>query len=122
MIKYNFHKILIIDDESGILNMLETKLTRTGFLVDTAKSGEEGLAKIKLNNYSLILTDLQMPDISGDKILYFIRNKKMSSIPVVGMSGTPWLLSQNDFDATLQKPFSLKELEDTLHLLLQEEK
>ena len=121
MITCNSHKILLIDDESGILHMLKLKLTNIGFSVDTAGSGEEGLAKIKTNKYSLILTDIQMPGISGDVILSFIKNEKKSTVPVVGMSGTPWLLNEKDFDAILQKPFSLKELEDTLCSLIEEE-
>lgn len=121
MIRCNSHKILLIDDELGILHMLKLKLTSIGFSVDTAGSGEEGLARIKSNKYSLILTDIQMPGISGDKILSFVKNEAKSAVPVVGMSGTPWLLNENDFDATLQKPFTLKELEDTLCSLINEE-
>jgi len=37
-----------------------------------------------------------MPGISGDQILQYLKNEKKSSIPVVGMSETPWLLEKND--------------------------
>jgi len=114
--------ILVIDDEIAILKMLKLKLTRLGFLVDTAGSGEEGLKKINSNKYSLILTDIKMPGVSGDRILHYLKDEKKSSIPVVGMSGTPWLLDQNDFDAILPKPYSLKELEVVLSRLIKKEK
>ncbi len=101
--------ILVIDDELPVLNMLKLILTRNGFMVDTAESGEEGIKKIDLKNYNLILTDIMMPDISGDQILEYIKGKKKSLIPVIGMSGTPWLLDQKKFDAILSKPCSMKE-------------
>jgi len=112
------NQILVIDDEAPILNMLKLKLTRTGFLVDTAESGEEGLAKINSIKYSLILTDIKMPGVSGDQILHYVKNEKKSPIPVVGMSGTPWLLDQNDFDAVLSKPCSLKETVEVINQLI----
>ena len=114
--------ILVIDDEAAILNMMKLKLTRMGFVVDTAGSGEEGLKKINSNRYSLILTDIKMPGISGDRILHYLKEEKKSSIPVVGMSGTPWLLDQNDFDAVLSKPCSLKETTEVICRLIQNEK
>jgi len=101
--------ILVIDDEVPILKMLTLQLTRMGFCVDTAKSGKEGMKKINSNSYNLILTDIKMPDISGDQILQYIKFTKGNNFPVVGMSGTPWLLDQHDYDAVLSKPCSMKE-------------
>ncbi len=114
--------ILVIDDEVPILNMLKLKLTRIGFLVDTAESGEEGIKKIDSNKYALVLTDIKMPGVSGNQILHYIKDEKKSLIPVVGMSGTPWLLDQNNFDAILSKPCSLKETEEVLCRLIKKEK
>ena len=101
--------ILVIDDELPVLNMLKLILTRNGFMVDTAESGEEGIEKIDSNHYALILTDMKMYGVSGDHVLNYIKGGKKKSIPVVGMYGTPWLLEQNDFDAVLSKPCSIKE-------------
>jgi DNA-binding response OmpR family regulator len=101
--------ILIIDDEIPVLNMLKLFLTRNGFMVDTAGSGEEGIKKIGLKNYTLILTDIKMPGISGDRILDYLHNKIKKLIPVIGMSGTPWLLDQSDYNAVLPKPCPMKE-------------
>ncbi len=101
--------ILVIDDEISVLKMLQMILTRNGFVVDTAESGEEGLIKINLKNYSLILTDIKMPGISGNHVLEYIKGGKMNSTPVIGMSGTPWLFEQKNFDAVLAKPCTVKE-------------
>jgi len=112
--------ILIIDDEVPILKMLKLKLTRKGFIVDTAASGEEGMEKINSNTYDLILTDIKMPGISGDQIFDYLKKEKKSSTPVVGMSGTPWLLDQCDFAAVLSKPCSMKEALAVINQLMKE--
>ncbi|MBU1696227.1 MAG: response regulator [Proteobacteria bacterium] len=106
--------ILIIDDEISILKVSERILSRNGYGVDMAANGEEGIRKIENNEYSLILTDIEMSGISGDQVLDYLRNKIKKSTPVVGMSGTPWFLDQSNFDAVLPKPYSMKELLDCI--------
>jgi len=51
----------------------------------------------------VILTDIKMPGIFGDQILDYLRNKIKKSTPNIGMSGTPWLLAESQFDAVLSK-------------------
>ncbi len=108
--------ILVIDDEPSILELLKKILSKNGYAVDTAATGKEDILKIKNNEYSLILTDIIMPGISGDQVLDHIRNKIKKSTPVVGMSGTPWFLDQSNFDAVLLKPYPMKELLDLINL------
>ena len=110
--------ILVIDDEVPILKMLKLQLTRMGFNVDTAESGGEGIEKINSNTYDLIFTDIKMPDISGDQILRYVKSKKGNTLPVIGMSGTPWLLDQNNFNAVLSKPCSFKDTLATINHLI----
>jgi len=105
--------ILVIDDDLPILDMLKSSLTRNGYTVDTAQSGEEALKKNKSNDYNIILTDIQMPGISGIQILKHLKNDK-DPTRVIGMSGTPWLIDQKNFDAVLSKPCTLNELKDTI--------
>ena len=102
--------ILVIDDEQTILNLLAQSLTRNGYTVDTVESGEKGIEKIEANNYSLIFTDMKMPGLSGEQVLQYLKIIQKNLTPIVGMSGTPWLLDKCDFDAVLPKPFSMKEL------------
>jgi len=109
--------ILVIDDETSILMVLEKTLSRNGYAVDTAGSGEEGIRKIENKEYGLILTDIKMPGISGDQVLDHLRNKIKKSTPIVGMSGTPWLLESIGFDAVLPKPYYMKELLDLVREL-----
>ncbi len=103
-------RVLIIDDEPAILELISESLTRKGYTVDVAENGEKGIEKISSNEYGLILTDMKMPGMSGKDVLKHSRTHKTNGIPVVGMSGTPWLLDKTEFDAVLPKPFSIKEL------------
>ncbi|WP_299979209.1 response regulator [Desulfobacula sp.] len=97
--------ILIIDDELPILNLLSKSLTRNGYTVDTAESGEKGIKKIASNNYSLILTDMKMPGLSGEQVLQYSKQIQNKLTPVVGMSGTA-ILGEDFFHASVW--FSIK--------------
>lgn len=101
-------KVLVIDDETAILRMLAMALSRKGYQVDTADSGEKGLKKLQSNDYGLVITDMVMGSMSGDDVLENVRELKGDSIPVIAMSGTPWLMDEHQFDAVLPKPYSLK--------------
>jgi len=110
--------ILVIDDEPAILKLLKSSLARKGYEVDTAANGQDGISKIKNNEYCLIITDIKMPGISGNQVLDYLRNQMKKSIPVIGMSGTPWLLEDKGFDAILEKPYSMPVMYDLVSRLI----
>jgi CheY-like chemotaxis protein len=101
-------KVLIIDDEEQILRMLSMILSREGYITDTAKNGKDGIEKIKSDFYDLILTDIQMPGVSGTQVSKELKKNNGDKTPIIGMSGTPWLLDKTLFDAVFPKPASLK--------------
>jgi len=103
-------KILVVDDETAILNMLDLALSRKGYQVDTAESGEQGLKNLQSNDYNLVITDMVMGKMSGEDMLREVRQLKGDNVPVIAMSGTPWLMDKHQFDAVLPKPYSLKVL------------
>ena len=78
-------KILLIDDETIILRLYQRIFTEeNGFQLDLAKSGEEGLQKIKQNKPDLILLDIRMPKIHGIEVLRLIKqDNDMADIPVL---------------------------------------
>ena len=109
--------ILIIEDEQGILELLQEVLTLSGHNVDTASDGQEGIDKFDNNSFDLVITDVCMPGTSGHTVVEHIRNSCKKGTPIIGISGTPWLLQNQDFDVVLQKPFPLQMLIDSVRRL-----
>ena len=61
-------KILVVDDEPGIVKVLESRLKQNGYSVITAGNGKEGLEKAKRNRPDLIILDILMPDMDGTSV------------------------------------------------------
>ena len=79
--------ILIVDDKSENIFALKSLLTLHNFTVDTANSGEEALRKVLKNSYSLIILDVQMPDMDGFEVAEAISGySKASDIPIIFLS------------------------------------
>ena len=76
------HSILIIDDEAGIRETLETLLQLEGYQVEMAIDGEAGLARIEHHTYDLVLLDLALPGQNGIEILSLIR-ERTAELPVI---------------------------------------
>jgi len=73
--------ILVIDDDVGIRESLSLVLGDAGYQVDTVESGEQGIEKVKRNNYDLIFLDIKMAGMNGIETLQEIR-KMGKKIPV----------------------------------------
>jgi DNA-binding response OmpR family regulator len=108
------NRILVIDDEPGISDMIREALTRFGYTVETASNGRQGLQLLKDASFDLVVTDMCMPDLDGAFIVRHVRSSSRPLTPVIGISGTPWLLEGADCDAVLPKPFPLQDLVDTV--------
>lgn len=106
-------KILVIDDEEAISNIIKFNFEREGYLVDTAKDGLEALDFIKKNKYSLILLDIMMPRLNGFDTLKEIR--KDHQTPVIMLTAREdevdkVLGLELGADDYVVKPFSIREL------------
>ena len=76
-------RILVVDDEETLCEVLRYNLEEAGFAVDVALSAEEAMT-LNLNDYSLILLDIMMGDISGIQLASIIRkNKATADIPII---------------------------------------
>ncbi len=108
-------KILAVDDEEDLCEILKFNLEIEGYEVDTASSAEEAL-KLDLSSYQLILLDVMMGEISGFKMANILRkNEKTINIPIIFLTAKD---TENDMltgfnlgaDDYISKPFSLREV------------
>ena len=109
-------KILIVEDDSFILTFTSKNLKSQGYLVTTAMTGKDALAKVQTSNYNLVLLDIGLPDITGTEILKKIREINQDII-VIMMTGNPQLDSSIDSvnygaDGYLIKPVNDTDLVD----------
>ncbi len=111
-------KILVIDDEKVIINMIQRLLEMHGHDVDTADDGGEGIQKFDNDCFDMVITDICMPGVDGNSVAKHIRNSDKKYVPVIGMSGTPWAFKVNSFDTIFEKPFQLKALINTVKELI----
>ena len=111
-------KILIIDDEKSILTLLRNALTKFGYEVSVAEDGQEGIQKFENGRFDLVITDMKMPRMNGDMVVRHIRNSNRRLTPIIGCSGTPWVMEDCDFDMVLAKPFHLKEIGSAIERLI----
>lgn len=117
-------KILVIDDEALIRDMLKQMLTRLGHRVTLATDGELGLASFNEIKPDLVITDIIMPNKDGIQLILalFEQNPKL---PIIAMSGgRRAVTAEFNLDsagligakAVLQKPFSREQLQDALQI------
>ncbi|URZ00078.1 response regulator transcription factor [Clostridium felsineum] len=107
------NKILIIEDDKEISEMLKSYLVNEGFVICTAFDGEEGILKFLKKEFDLIILDIMLPKLDGMEVLNVIRKK--STVPVLIMSA-----KDTDVDKALglgfgaddyiAKPFSMIEI------------
>lgn len=77
-------KILVVDDEMPILELIKYNLQKEGFSVLTAENGAKALERARNDNPDLVLLDLMLPDMSGFDICRILRNDKSTSkIPII---------------------------------------
>jgi DNA-binding response OmpR family regulator len=110
-------QILVIDDEKSILDIFQKGLRKYDYNVEIVSDVKEGIQKFDDGVFDLVITDILMQGGNGDDIVRHIRSSDRQSTPVIGISGTPWLLNNSDFDMVLTKPFPLKTLVNAIHEL-----
>ncbi len=111
----NDYRILVVDDEEDLCEILKFNLENEGYIVDTANSAEEAL-KLSIREYNLLLLDVMMGEISGFRMANILKkNKETASIPIIFITAkdtendtvTGFNLGADDY---ISKPFSLREV------------
>jgi DNA-binding response OmpR family regulator len=78
------YRILIVEDEPGMIELLSVALEDEGFLISIAQNGQEGLKKVDTEDPDLIISDVMMPDMNGYEFCEQLRqNPKTASIPFI---------------------------------------
>lgn len=111
----NNYRILVVDDEEDLCEILKFNLENEGYEVDTANSAEEAL-KMDISSYHLLLLDVMMGEISGFKMANMLKkDKKTEKVPIIFITAkdtendtvTGFNLGADDY---ISKPFSLREV------------
>jgi len=109
------NRILVVDDEEDLCEILQFNLETEGYVVDVAYSAEEALRK-NITDYNLLLLDVMMGEMSGFKMARTLReNPKTASIPIIFLTAKD---TENDrltgfnigADDYISKPFSIREV------------
>ena len=109
------YRILVVDDEEDLCEILKFNLENEGYEIETANSAEEAL-KMDISSYDLLLLDVMMGEISGFKMANILKkDRKTAHIPIIFITAkdtendtiTGFNLGADDY---ISKPFSLREV------------
>jgi len=82
-------KILLLEDEELMIDLLERKLTQEGYEVSVAKNGIEGLEKMRKAKPDVVLLDIVMPRMGGFEVMEeMVKNEELKKIPVIVISNS----------------------------------
>ncbi len=116
----NSLRILVVDDEEVICNILDKFLSKKGHLVRIVDNGREAIMLTKIDDYDLVLCDMAMPDVFGYDVIRALN--KLEKRPKIGII-TGWgekLKSIDDeglkVDFIIKKPFDLSELAKNINV------
>jgi DNA-binding response OmpR family regulator len=116
------HDILVVDDEPSMCRLNTEVLVNSGYHVDTAEDGAIAWETLQTKNYHLLITDYEMPNMSGIELVKKARAARMA-LPIIMISGTlqveqlkehSWL----KINAILPKPYCIADLLKTVKEVL----
>ena len=108
-------RLLVVDDEEDLCEILQFNLQQEGFLVDTAYSAEEAIDRMAGVSYALVLLDVMMEGMDGFQMAEHVRRNLHSEVPIIFLTAKD---SESDLlqgfgagaDDYISKPFSIKEV------------
>jgi len=115
--------VLAVDDDPGILRIIEVLLTRNGYTVRTAPNGEKALSLLRNFQPAVLITDVQMPGMSGYDLCSVVKHdERLAAVPVVFLTaqGTPQdYKTGHDMGAVMYmvKPFKPERLLQVVQML-----
>ncbi len=121
------HRLLIVDDEPGIVEVLKTVLGEDGYIVETAGNGVEAMERIGCSSYDLVISDLCMPDMDGEALYKRVRESKPElAEKIIFVTGDTVSTKSRSFlewtgNRWFSKPFNIVEIERVVMNFLHEE-
>ena len=119
----NKGNVLVVDDDIRLRKLCTAFLQREGYSVATAETAEQALEQVQVSPFDLVLTDLKMPGMSGQKLVSRLQQIQ-SDLLVIIMSGSldpaeMAELATGEMYEFLEKPFNMKELQDMVGKVLE---
>ena len=122
----NGKKVVCIEDEPEIIDLVELILSRKGFIVHGANGGKEGLETVKKERPDLVLLDLMMPDMDGWEVYQRMKSDdELAKIPVVVVTAKAASIDKvlglaiAKVDDYITKPFGPQELLESVEKILE---
>ena len=121
-------RILVVDDEPDLLELVRFNLTQAGHVVDTASSGTDAIEALRRSPPDLLILDLMLPDVSGMDICRYVRgNEHLAQLPILMLTAKSeevdrvvgFELGADDY---VTKPFSPRELALRVQAILRRRK
>lgn len=119
---YRLKKILVVDDDDQLRDMLLEVLSSLDYFPIGVKDGEEALSQLKIQDFDLVVSDIRMPKMDGLALLKSIK-EKAPELPVVMITGFPSIcpvqkVMQEGADGYLAKPFRIEKIDQLMRDLL----
>jgi DNA-binding response OmpR family regulator len=114
-------KILVIEDDNGVRELLQSFLEESGFEVLLATDGLQGMEMIEKGDFDLIIADVMLPYVSGIGLTRIAKSRRPDRpiICITGYGHSPERIAEEEHaDYVLAKPFDLKELSEIIGALL----
>ncbi|GAA0103325.1 response regulator transcription factor [Paraclostridium bifermentans] len=115
-------RLLVIEDNIELSNSMKKGLENMNFKVDISNTGEEGEEKASINEYDVILLDLNLPDTDGIEVLKYLRKKSIDT-PIIIITARDNVADlaiglDNGADDYITKPFQLLEVRARIHAVI----
>ena len=116
-------RVLIVDDEQVVCNLLHDELTERGYLCTTVLSGDDALARLATEDFDVGLLDIRLPGMSGMEVLSKLRSECPGTVAIM-------ITAVNDIDTAVEamklgasdyivKPFDLDKVDESIHAALE---
>ena len=111
-------RVLVVDDEALLRDLLESYLTTDGHIVQTAENAQAALARLSSGRYDVVITDKAMPEMNGEQLAEMI-SKRVPGVSVILMTGFGDIMKANGerpphISAILSKPVTQATLRQAL--------